>query len=231
MALRKIWIWMKRFRHRRGYGVHSPFAFNLITYVIYCKNAYYAYEELSRIREEVNSGRDQKGRATGSTKRYRLLFRLANFAAPAHILSLGTGTGLGMIHLGFARKAEYLALDNRPGFEEMTRELLSCYLPDARYINTPDISRLEQEIEQVPEVGIVHINHFSAAYLPLIEKCMQKVSPHSLFIVEKINQPACKEMWEKLKKDERSGNSFDLHETGLLFFDKKLPEKHYIVNF
>lgn len=34
----KGWIWLKRFRHRKGYGVHSPFAFDFITRVIYGKS-------------------------------------------------------------------------------------------------------------------------------------------------------------------------------------------------
>lgn len=41
-------IWLSRFRHRCGYGVHSPFAFRFITEVIYEQAAYYAYEELDR---------------------------------------------------------------------------------------------------------------------------------------------------------------------------------------
>ena len=35
--IHKGWIWVKRFRHRKGYGVHSPFAFDFITRVIYGK--------------------------------------------------------------------------------------------------------------------------------------------------------------------------------------------------
>ena len=39
-------IWLRRIRHRCGYGVHSPFAFHLITDVFYMKLPYYAYKEL-----------------------------------------------------------------------------------------------------------------------------------------------------------------------------------------
>ncbi len=42
------WIWLKRFRHRRGYGVHSPFAFDFLTYVVYERGEYYAYRELKK---------------------------------------------------------------------------------------------------------------------------------------------------------------------------------------
>ena len=40
-------VWLLRFRHRRGYGVHSPFAFNFITDVVYQRLPYYKYCELA----------------------------------------------------------------------------------------------------------------------------------------------------------------------------------------
>ena len=43
LALKRPFIWIYRFRHRCGYGVHSPFAFNLITHVIYENTPYYKY--------------------------------------------------------------------------------------------------------------------------------------------------------------------------------------------
>ena len=48
LTLKRPFIWLYRFRHRCGYGVHSPFAFNLITHVIYESTAYYKYEELAK---------------------------------------------------------------------------------------------------------------------------------------------------------------------------------------
>ena len=47
LALKRPFIWLYRFRHRCGYGVHSPFAFNLITHVIYETTPYYKYWELA----------------------------------------------------------------------------------------------------------------------------------------------------------------------------------------
>ena len=43
------WIWLFRFRQRCGYGVHSPYAFDFITGVIYERGEYYAYGELDRL--------------------------------------------------------------------------------------------------------------------------------------------------------------------------------------
>ena len=39
-------IWLRRIRHRCGYGVHSPFAFHYIREVIYETTPFYAYMEM-----------------------------------------------------------------------------------------------------------------------------------------------------------------------------------------
>ena len=73
-------IWLRRIRHRCGYGVHSPFAFRFITDVIYMKLPYYAYEELD------------KGLAFKDTYRVRkilhMLLRVSNWRQPETIVCL-----------------------------------------------------------------------------------------------------------------------------------------------
>ena len=65
--------WLKRFRNRCGYGIHSPFAFQFVTGVIYEKGEYYAYDALENLyRQESNHELRLKD--------CKLLFRLANFA-------------------------------------------------------------------------------------------------------------------------------------------------------
>lgn len=83
MRVPRFWIWLKRFRYRRGYGVHSPFAFGFITWVIYEKGVYYAYLPLERQYggQGFFSGRRRKD--------LRLLFRVANYAMPQCIATWG----------------------------------------------------------------------------------------------------------------------------------------------
>lgn len=87
--IKRPFIWLSRFRHRCGYGVHSPFAFNLITDVIYEKRAYYAYIDLkNRVRQAEGEGVPVK---TGS-KVNKLLFRLVNRMQPQTVIELGHRT-------------------------------------------------------------------------------------------------------------------------------------------
>ena len=71
-------VWLARFRHRKGYGVHSPFAFRFITDVIYECQAYYAYKELDKALPFSKRFRQRKG--------LHLLLRLANHLQPETIL-------------------------------------------------------------------------------------------------------------------------------------------------
>ena len=64
-------VWLLRLRHRRGYGIHSPFAFDFVTGGVYEDGAYYAYEVIERGLRWW-----QRGRYRGVL---RLLLRLCNF--------------------------------------------------------------------------------------------------------------------------------------------------------
>ena len=86
LCIKRPFIWLSRFRHRCGYGVHSPFAFSLITDVIYEKMPYYAY---SSLKEEQKKMVRECGWTKGSQKVNRFLFRLVNRVQPDTIIEVG----------------------------------------------------------------------------------------------------------------------------------------------
>lgn len=89
--LKRTWIWLCRIRHRRGYGIHSPFAFNLVKGVIYERAPFYAYSPLHQLR---------KGRDCHTSERDdKLLFRLINDHQPDTALLLCPETDIGADYL------------------------------------------------------------------------------------------------------------------------------------
>ena len=82
--VRRPWIWIARFRHRRGYGVHSPFAYNFLRGVIFERSPYYAYEHLACL----HPWWVRWPQAYPMSCR-RLLFRLVNFTHPHTMTLLG----------------------------------------------------------------------------------------------------------------------------------------------
>ena len=79
-------VWLLRIRKRKGYGVHSPFAFDLVTNVLYNKEKYYAYEEIDRGLRWWEKGRVKSMR--------HLAFRLANYQEPRTFYCKGVDKAL-----------------------------------------------------------------------------------------------------------------------------------------
>lgn len=77
-------VWLRRIAHRRGYGVHSPFAFQLITGAIYESTPYYAYSRLASLHPWL-----VRVLNLYPLQCHRMLFRLANYQHPSCIVLLG----------------------------------------------------------------------------------------------------------------------------------------------
>ncbi len=67
---------INRYRHNRGYGVQSPYAFHFVTGVLAEKHPYYAYPA-------INSTAKKCGYKSALA---RMLFRIANYAHPQNII-------------------------------------------------------------------------------------------------------------------------------------------------
>lgn len=90
-TLKKTWVWLCRFRKRKGYGVHSPFAYDFIRTVINERGHYYAYDELKPLRKGV--------RSLSPIAVDKLLFRLANFCQPDLSILIGEGGAMSLKYI------------------------------------------------------------------------------------------------------------------------------------
>lgn len=205
LALKRPFIWLRRFRHRRGYGVHSPFAFDFITDVVYERSAYYKYKEL-RIREK------QLKREKGSDWLYeppklkRLLFRLVNYARPETIVDAGR-LSASSLYLKAARVG-------------------------ADYVGAADLSELFLEADVPVDFLYLHDYRHPDFVQQVFEVCVARTTGRSLFVIEGVRYtPEMTALWKRLRKHERVGVTFDLYDLGILFFDKSKAKQDYIVNY
>lgn len=84
LDIRNPLVWLRRIQHRRGYGVHSPFAFNMLIQVVYAPGQYYAYRSLDALFSRRDRLMFPRRRAVD-----RLLFRLSNALQPRSFCALG----------------------------------------------------------------------------------------------------------------------------------------------
>ena len=218
-----LWIWIKRFRKRKGYGVHSPFAFQLITQVINQKTPYYAFDGLKKLRKLT-----PKGVKCNSVKMDKFLFRLVNDSQPSTIIDYGTGAGITACYMKSAKKkSEMVSVDAESS--ETAAHVLKAYSVDYR---TGDMFSLAKGLlNEWGSVGFVRIASVPSAW-EMVDAVVSCASERTVMVIEGIySDKSVTEKWHRLQDDERVGITFDLYDAGIVYFDHKLNKQHYIVNF
>lgn len=219
----KTWNWCRRFRNRCGYGVHSPSDFFLITFVIYERMPYYAYETLSALRK-----------CTKQLPHYRekvdkLLLRLVNYLQPSLLLEIGTGSGLNTCYLAEGNHSMEVVTFTDNISDEVKSLFLDSSQIDYRQGSVDDAFRIWND-KKTSKV-IVHIAH-TPYYKEVFEKLLPLVNEHTCFIIgSPYADKAKKAWWKDVIADTRTGVTFDLYDIGLVFFDYRRVKEHRIVNF
>ena len=140
------WNWCCRFRHRCGYGVHSPSDFFLITFVVYERLAFYAYNLLHAKRKQVEHLPHYR------EKTDRLLFRLVNHLQPRNMLEVGTGSGLSARYMSEAKHVPLCTFDEGKEHEEVISLLKDAPEVDYRCGNVLSLLRSRVEGQSCPDI-------------------------------------------------------------------------------
>lgn len=242
-------------KHRKGYGVHSPFAFDLITNVFEEKNHYYSYSEIEKIRQEllanistidvVDFGTGTSGkrkiseitsRSLKSEKYAQLMFRLANVLKPNIILELGTSFGITTAYLASANpNAVVYSLEGCPQTATIAKSVLDkCKLKNVTLcVGNIDetLSEVLKSLETI-DYAFFDANHTKEATLNYFNLCLSKVNDKSVFLFDDIHYSrGMEEAWDVIKNDNRVRVSFDLFTLGIVFFNQELKKQDYIYSF
>lgn len=207
------WVWLRRFRQRCGYGVHSPYAFDFITGVIYEHSQYYAYQVLDRMLPKAVRALHLRPQ-----KILHLLFRVANFSHPRQALYLGQRT--------LAKEYLRAAVPSATWTETLNAENGSMALCAER-LNAENVSMANSETSteihsEIHAMDFVYLDSPVAGVLDFVHG-------HSVLVVDHLRKNLG--FWAELLQDERVAISFDLYDVGIIIFDKQYHRKDYIVNF
>lgn len=214
-------VWLCRFKHRRGFGVQSPFAYGIICEVINGKDQYYAFQRLHKaylsekkadkgrlksLEKDSSGCRSRIGRIPWAEKHYRMLFRLTNWAHPGRILIPDAGTSL-------------------------LRRYLVAACPSAQVATYKNLEAFAFEIRQEPICQFVLIP--SCDEMPnLFAKAAAVMPQDGVLILEDIHRSlVARKVWEEIRQRPPAVLTFDLYTLGLVLFDSQYVKQNYIVNF
>lgn len=255
-TLRKSVLLYRGIRYRKGFGVHSPFVFNLITKVIEERCPYYSFYDIELIRKQLlfktdkitYPDRQQKNKIRCRTvgqivereaiqaKHGALLFRLANYFKAKHILQLGPSMGLSTLYLtSYASGLNCIALENMPEFASIARIAFekAAHNPiDLRIGGYKEI--LPKALQDMEQIDLVFFNTLYEQQNNswLFEECLKYIHNDTIFIFEGIKaNRKMRNFWKEVCTHAEVTVTIDLYSMGIVFFNKRLHKRDYIVYF
>lgn len=231
---------MRRVKHRKGFGVHSPFAYGIITEVIEEKLPYYAYQRMHRLYGKSSPMAE---------KQAQLLLRLANRFAARNILEICGDGGYSLLPLILTDSRNHIFSVSTDLRIDMAVENLK-WLPEQRlqqvtFVKKPDFynaiagaettAEAQQCFDRKYDMIVVNGNPFKHEADPIAkftEWIMSHVNPEALIVVRGI-QPNknLESFWDSLCDRDDLTVTMDLFDLGLGVFKQNFFKQHYIVSF
>ena len=218
-----------RMKTKYGYGVHSPWAYNLIENVINEHTAYYAYDDLYEHWKRSPEDLPQYGEEMD-----KLLFRLTNFVNPQFILEIGTGSGVSTGYLASVNsRSRCVTIDAGNPHQRKIDNNLKHFQNVKYIISKRPVQDITELLEQNRQNGIpldmAHIAHIDRPDI-VFEALVPYVNSKTLFVINGINRNAnSKSWWQHIKSDPRVGVTFQFKRFGLVFFDLKMNKADYLL--
>lgn len=214
---------VRKLKHRKGYGIHSPFAYSVITEVIEEKLPYYAYQRMLRVYP--------KGGAAIPFKVATLLFRLSNRFRARHILEIGCDTGYSILPLLLVDSRNEVTSVASTHQRQQTNHHLSFFSDAVKRVSFID------SVEALPEdyvADMVVVNGVPAGMTPadFVLWIQQHVSERGFFFVRGI-QPGhqMESYWDEVCECDQIEVTMDLYDYGLAIRRPHFFKQHYVVSF
>ncbi|MFA6404012.1 MAG: class I SAM-dependent methyltransferase [Salinivirgaceae bacterium] len=243
----------------KGFGIHSPFVFNLVTQVIGKNKKLDCFRDIEKQRSkllqnqqiidvtDLGSGstlfhsnqrkiKDIAAHSLKSSRQVRLLFRLVNHFQSKNIIEMGTSLGITTSYLAKANPlSKVITLEGCPEVSKIAINTFeSLNINNIELINGEFNQTLPLVLDSLDTVDFVFFdgNHRADPTLAYFNLCLQKKHNDTLFVFDDINHnPEMESAWEQIKLHPETKVTIDLFWLGLVFFKKELTEQHYMVRF
>lgn len=246
------WLKHRMFaRNTLGHGIHSPYLYYLVRFVLYDNNSYYCFSDIEKERRRLLGDYkkiyvDDYGTGKSGVRKLstiattslipatdaQMLFRIVNFLKPEICFELGTNLGI---------TTSYLSVAAGEG-KVITFEGCRAILQEARKVwnklNCENISVVEGDIDvkldtfltntHKIDFALIDANHTYEAtmrYFRLIASCC---SENSVLVIDDIHHSLqMARAWEDICREPQVTTSIDLYDMGIIFFNKQFLPKRY----
>jgi predicted O-methyltransferase YrrM len=244
----------------KGHGIHSPFIFHFVTWVLNDRKQYSEYDQVETLRKQllkdqtiltvedygagsVSSKTKERNissiaKNAAKPKKYgQLLFRMVKEYQPETILELGTSLGLTSSYLSLARPGS--AMITMEGAKEVAavarKNMDSLGIKNAKIIEGNFDDKLAAVVNELPSFGLAFIdgNHRREPTERYFHELLPKTNDQSIMVFDDIHwSREMEEAWQSIKDHSSVCCSIDLFFIGIILFRKEFREKqHFVIRF
>ena len=244
--------------NRKGYGIHSPFVYNLSIKVFKDKKKYLEFTNIEKIRKKIlnskktisvtdfgaGSKRMKKNsrkikkivKHSASNKKYsELLFRLAKYFRAKTILELGTSVGIGTLYLGLANKnCKTHTIEGCTETYEIAKSNFQNFNANIHAYNGRFKVVLKKILPDITKLDLVFIdgNHSKAATLDYFNMLLPYCHNDTVLIFDDISwSKGMNEAWETVKAHPKVTATIDIFKLGIVFLKKELSKQDFVIYY
>jgi predicted O-methyltransferase YrrM len=244
----------------KGHGVHSPFVFNFIKFVLRDTRPYYCYGPVEHLRRALlknntvievqdfgagssvikSNQRVVKAIAKSSLKPKKfaqLLFRMVNYFQPQNVVELGTSMGITTAYLASGNSnAPVYTCEGAKNIAAIAQENFNQIgLKNTILLQGDFAKTLPVLLQSLPAIDFAFIdgNHRKAPTLEYFEQLLEKTHAGSILVFDDIHWSSEMEAaWEIIRQHPAITLSIDLFFIGIVFFDTSFKVKqHFSIRF
>ncbi len=244
----------------KGHGIHSPFVFEFIKFVLNDKKKYEIYNTVEAQRKKLLQNHnvlEVEDFGAGSTiikskkrvvkdiaasslkpKKYsQLLHRIVQFYDCKKVLELGTSFGITTSYLALAKNST--TINTMEGSQSIAN-IASQTLNNLQIKNTQIIqgnfeSTLPQFLASTSFIDFAFLdgNHRKIPTLQYFEQILKKSNSHTIVVLDDIHwSTEMEEAWEQVKKHHLVTLTIDLFFIGIVFFRNEFKVKqHFVIRY
>ena len=244
----------------KGHGVHSPFVFELIEKVLNDKKEYECYQPIENIRkqllqktniievEDFGAGssviktKQRKISAIAASslkpKKYaQLLYRIANYYQPKHLIELGTSLGITASYLSIAcPNGKLCSFEGSKAIADIAKKNLESTGSKNSEVYTGEFSKTLPDYlnNNLPvDFAFIDGNHRKEPTLTYFRWLLEHSNDYTIMVFDDIHwSKEMEEAWEAVKQHAAVTLTIDLFFIGLIFFRKEFKVKqHFSIRY
>ena len=245
-------------RHRKGYGIHSPFLFDLITKGLRTDLPKSSFSEIESLRKALINSKEiitvndpgagskkvktperkisQIARTSLTRPKYaRLLAKLIRYFKPNQMLELGTSLGITTLYMASAGKTEITTVEGVKNIGKTAQENFEKLQAENIRLIISDFSEALGKLNETKnkfDLVFIDGNHRYDATLDYFEKLKSLSHNNSILIFDDIHwSDGMHKAWQTIVTDKAVTLSLDIFQFGIVFFKKELSKQHFVLRY